>query len=201
MRRPAWQSRSSCSCCARRLVAVSCCHECPGCATLWPGGAEGGDVRAGGAVAGAAADAPQSPQTPRVTFGEVFASGEFRAVWLAHLASIAGDQFARVALTVLVYQRTGSPLLTALTYAASYLSWIVGGLGLAGLADRYPRRAVMIVSDIVRMVLVAAMVLPGGPLGALVALLFAVTALNAPFQGARSALRATSLPGDRYALG
>jgi len=152
-------------------------------------------------VAGAAADAPQSPQTPRVTFGEVFASGEFRAVWLAHLASIAGDQFARVALTVLVYQRTGSPLLTALTYAASYLPWLVGGLTLSGLADRYPRRDVMITCDLVRMVLVAVMVLPGVPLWAMVLLLFAVTTVNAPFQGARSALYAAILPGDRYALG
>ena len=30
---------------------------------------------------------------------------------------------------------------------------------------------------------------------------FSVTTFNAPFEGARSALRATILPGDRYALG
>ena len=30
---------------------------------------------------------------------------------------------------------------------------------------------------------------------------FSVTTFNAPFQGARSALRATTLPGDRSALG
>jgi MFS family permease len=152
-------------------------------------------------VAEAATGVPQTPESPRATFREVFANGEFRAIWLAELASVGGDQFARVALTVLVYQHTGSPLLTAVTYAASYLSWVVGGLGLSNLADRYPRRSVMIVCDLVRMVLVAAMVLPGTPLWAMVVLLFAVTTVNAPFQGARSALRATILPGDRYALG
>jgi MFS family permease len=144
---------------------------------------------------------PVRPSAKAATFHDIFADGEFRAIWLAELFSIAGDQFARVALTVLVYQRTRSPLLTALTYAASYLPWLIGGLALSGVADRYPRRDVMIAADLVRMVLVAAMVVPGMPLWAMIVLLFAVTTLNAPFQGARSALRVTILPGDRYALG
>jgi MFS family permease len=142
-----------------------------------------------------------TPPPARVTFRDVFADGEFRAIWLAEFASIAGDQFARVALTVIVFERTGSPLLTALTYAVTYLPWLVGGLFLSDLADRFPRRNVMIVADLARLVLVGVMVLPGMPLWALVLLLFAVASLNAPFQGARSALRATIMPDDRYTLG
>ena len=143
-----------------------------------------------------------TPPPPRkTTFRDVFADGEFRAIWLAEFASIAGDQFARVALTVIVFQRTGSPLLTALTYALTYLPWLVGGLFLSDLADRLPRRDVMIAADLARLVLVAVMALPGMPLWALVVLLFAVATLNAPFQGARSALRATIMPDDRYTLG
>ncbi len=145
---------------------------------------------------------PELPPPARAaTFREVFADREFRAIWLAELASIAGDQFARVALTVVVFERTHSPLLTALTYAVSYLPWVVGSLFLSDLADSLPRRDVMIAADLARLLLVAAMALPGMPLWAMVVLLFAVTTLNAPFQGARSALRATILPGDRYALG
>jgi MFS family permease len=136
----------------------------------------------------------------RAKFGDVFAAGEFRAIWLAHLTSIAGDQLARVALTVLVFQRTKSPLLTALTYAASYLPWVIGGLALSGLADRYPRRLVMIVCDVARALLVGAMALPGMPLLAMVGLLFAVTLLNAPFQSARSAMYLDILSGDRYVM-
>jgi hypothetical protein len=45
----------------------------------------------------------------RVRFGEVFASREFGALWLAYLLSVAGDQLALVALTVLVFDRTRSP--------------------------------------------------------------------------------------------
>ena len=146
-----------------------------------------------------------APDTPspsrRTTFRDVFADGEFRAIWLAEFASIAGDQFARVALTVIVFQRTGSPLLTALTYAVTYLPWLVGGLFLSDLADRFPRRDVMVAADLARLVLVGVMALPGMPLWALVLLLFVVASLNAPFQGARSALRATIMPDDRYTLG
>lgn len=137
----------------------------------------------------------------RARFRDVFASGEWTAIWLAYLLSIAGDQLAKVALTVLVFQRTGSPLWTALTYALTYLPWVIGGLWLSGLADRYPRRTVMITCDVLRAMLVGAMALPGVPLVAMGALIFAVTLLNAPFTSARSAERAAILTGDAYALG
>jgi hypothetical protein len=36
--------------------------------------------------------------------------GEFRSLWLAQVLSVAGDQLARVALTLPVFDRTGSSL-------------------------------------------------------------------------------------------
>ena len=75
------------------------------------------------------------------TFRDVFAVAEFRALWLAQLLSVIGDQLARVALTVLVYDRTRSALLAAVTFVASIVPTFVGGVTLAWLADRYPRRA------------------------------------------------------------
>jgi MFS family permease len=134
-------------------------------------------------------------------FRDVFGSGEWRAIWLAYLLSVAGDQLAKVALTVLVFQRTGSALWTALTYALTYLPWVIGGLWLSGLADRYPRRKVMITCDVIRMMLVGLMALPWTPLVAMGALIFLVTLLNAPFTSARSAERAAILTGDAYTLG
>ncbi len=137
----------------------------------------------------------------RTRFGEVFASREFGAVWLAYLLSVAGDQLALVALTVLVFDRTHSPLLTAASYAVSFLPWLAGGLALAQFADRFPRRAVMIACDLARTMLAAAMALPAVPLWALIVLLFLITLLDSPFRSARSALMADILTGDRYALG
>src|SRR5204863_8272786 len=88
------------------------------------------------------------------TFRDVFAVAEFRALWLAQLLSIIGDQLARVALTVLVFDRTRSALLAAVTFVVSVVPTFIGGITLAWLADRYPRRAVMIVCDPIRCALV-----------------------------------------------
>jgi MFS family permease len=143
----------------------------------------------------------------RVTFRHVFAVGEFRALWIAQVLSVAGDQLARVALTVLVYDRTGSAFWSAVTYAVTLVPWILGGLALSGLADRLPRRQVMVSCDVIRMLLVGVMALLGLgsvsdlTLGLLIALLFAVTLLDSPFKAARSAMVPDILTGERYVLG
>ena len=101
---------------------------------------------------------------------------------------------------MLVYQRTDSPLLSAITFAISYLPWLVGGPVLATLADRFPRHRVLITSDVVRAVLVAGMAVPGTPLAVLLVLLLLVSLFAPPFESARSALMADVLTGDRYAV-
>src|SRR6266568_2176594 len=134
-------------------------------------------------------------------FRDVFAVGQFRILWLAHVQSRIGDQLARVALSVLVYDRTGSPAWTALTYAMTILPNLIGGALLAGLADRFARRAVMVIADVVRAVLVAVMALPGQPIPVLVALLFLVQLPYAPFSAARNAILPAILAGDRMVVG
>jgi MFS family permease len=146
------------------------------------------------------APAGSTPATEQATFGEVFAVAEFRPLFGSFLLSTIGDQLARVALTVLVYQRTDSPLLSALTFAISYLPWLVGGPVLATLADRLPRHRVLIASDVARAVLVAGMAVPGTPLALLLVLLLLVSLFAPPFESARSALMADVLTGDRYAV-
>ncbi|HET8642757.1 MAG TPA: MFS transporter [Pseudonocardiaceae bacterium] len=135
------------------------------------------------------------------TYREVFAVAEFRALFAAQLLSVVGDQFARVALMVLVFERTGSAGLAALTYALTFLPDVLGGPLLSGLADRYPRRAVMVVTDLARAGLVAIMAVPGVPFAVLCALLVAVQLLNSPFGAARAATLPAVLAGDRFVLG
>jgi MFS family permease len=137
-------------------------------------------------------------ETPR--YRDVFAVAEFRALWAAQVLSVGGDQLARVALTVLVYAHTGSALLAAVAYAASIAPQFLGGLLLSGLADRWPRRSVMIVCDLARVPLAALMAVPGMPTAALIGLLCAVTALGAPFGSARAAIVPDVL-GDAFPLG
>ena len=135
------------------------------------------------------------------TFRDVFAVAEFRALWGAQLLSVIGDQLARVALTVLVYDRTRSALLAAITFVASIVPTFVGGVTLAWLADRYPRRGVMIACDLARCALVLVMAIPGLPLGGLVTLLFLVTLVGAPFTSARAAIYPDVLEGEKYVMG
>jgi predicted MFS family arabinose efflux permease len=137
----------------------------------------------------------------RTPFRDVFAVAEFRALWMAQLLSVIGDQLARVALTVLVYDQTRSALLAAVTFVVSIVPAFIGGVTLAWLADRYPRRAVMIACDLARCALVLVMVIPGMPLAGMVALLFVVTLVGAPFTSARAAIYPDVLTGDRYVLG
>jgi MFS family permease len=140
-------------------------------------------------------------QAAKTTFRDVFAVAEFRALWLAQLLSVIGDQLARVALTVLVYDRTRSALLAAITFVASIVPTFIGGVTLAWLADRYPRRGVMIACDLVRCALVLVMAIPGMPLAGLVTLLFLVTLVGAPFTSARAAIYPDVLTGERYVMG
>ncbi|TDW90188.1 MFS transporter [Kribbella sp. VKM Ac-2566] len=140
------------------------------------------------------------PADQPATYGEVFGVAEFRWLWFAQLGSVIGDQLARVALAVLVFDRTGSAGLSAVTYALTFLPDIAGGPLLSGLADRYPRRRLMIGCDVARAVLVAAMAIPGASLWILCVLLVAVQLLASPFQSARAALLPSILTGDKYVL-
>lgn len=141
------------------------------------------------------------PADRPATYREVLAVREYRALYAAQITSLLGDQVARVALSILVLNQSRNPLLAALAFAALYLPWIIGGPILSPLADRRPRRAVMVTCDVVRAVAVGAMALPGLPLWLLFALLFGSSLLTAPFDAARAATLPDVLTGDRYVVG
>lgn len=137
----------------------------------------------------------------RATFGDLFRVREFRWLWVSNVTSVLGDRLAVVALAILVYNRTHSPVLAAIAYAAGYVPWVIGGLLLSPIADRYPRREVMVACDLIRVVLVGSMVLPGVPPAALVVLLFAATMFAPPFEAARAAIVPDIVKGELYVLG
>ena len=131
----------------------------------------------------------------------VFAVGEFRVIWAAELLSVLGDQLARVALAVLVYARTGSGALAAGTYALTFLPALLGGVLLGWTADRFRRRTVLVVCDVVRACGLTLMALPGMPLAAVCALLVLVVLLGAPHGAAQGALMPDLLQGEAYEHG
>lgn len=135
------------------------------------------------------------------TFRETLDSREFRAVFWASAASWFGDSAARAAVAALVYQRTNSVGTSAATFAISYLPWLGVGSVLTAIAERHSYRKVMILCDVLRMVFMALVAVPGVPVPALIGLLFVTALLNPPFDAARSALLPYLLAGDRYVVG
>jgi predicted MFS family arabinose efflux permease len=141
-----------------------------------------------------------SSPAPRPSYRSVFAVAEFRALWFSYVLSAGGDRLALVAMTLLVYARTKSPFLAAITFASGFVPYLLGGLFLSGLADRLPRRTVMVACDAARAVLVGAMLVPRLSLGALIALLYLVTVIQPPFDAARSASVRDMMDAGRYPL-
>lgn len=112
-------------------------------------------------------------------------------------ASVLGDQLAKVAVAVLVFNRTGSAALAAVTYALTLLPDLIAGPLLSPLADRYPRRAVMIVCSSAQAVLAGIMAIPGVPLEIVAVAVIGITAGQAPFKAAQSAVLPALLTPER----
>jgi len=144
---------------------------------------------------------PPASRSARPGFRDVWANPEFRGMFTARLLSRIGDHLAKVAIAILVYDRTGSTALAATTYALTFLPWLVGTPLLSAVGDRFPRRSVLVWCDVIRALLVLAMVLPGLPTVAILCLLAAVSLLAPPSDSTWSALLADVLSGDRYVVG
>ena len=138
--------------------------------------------------------------TTPASYRRLFASGEYRVLFTADLLSVLGDQVATIALAVLVFDRSGSPLLAAAAYSLVYLPWLLGGSVLAVVADRWPRRRVMVGCDLARCGLIGLGALPAVPLEAVVVAVAAAAFLGPPFEAARGATLPQVLPDDRYVL-
>jgi predicted MFS family arabinose efflux permease len=122
---------------------------------------------------------------------------EYRTLWAADMISLLGDWAGRLALTVLVLERTDSPAWAAAVTAVSLAGFVGIGQVLATLADRFGRIGVMLVADIVRAGMFAAMLLEL-PVGVLLVLAFLAGLATPPFEAARSAALPDIVPEERY---
>ncbi|MFJ6371838.1 MFS transporter [Streptomyces virginiae] len=139
---------------------------------------------------------------PPPGYRSVFRVREFRTVFAAHLLSVFGVVVAEISLSVLVYRTTGSPLMSALTFALGFLPYVLGGTLLAGIADRHPARRVLVTCDLVCALCAAAMVAPGTPVAVLLVLRCAMAFVAPLFQGTRNASLSDILgTGDAFVLG
>jgi MFS family permease len=136
----------------------------------------------------------------RTSYRDVLAYGEFRVVLSAWVISMLGNVVSHVALAVLVLDRTGSPLLSALTFALGFVPYAVGGALFSAVSDRYPVRRVLVAGDLVQAALVAAMVVPGVPVWALLGLVAATGVVAPVYSGARSAALPDMMSAEAFPL-
>lgn len=125
-------------------------------------------------------------------YRSLLSNNELVALLSARLLSGIGDQVARVVLALYVLDESGGDaLLAALVLAATYVPSTFGFALLGSLADRFPRRTVMLVSDLSRALLIGALAfevaVDAGFTTVLVLLLIAEM-FSAPALSARSSL-------------
>lgn len=137
------------------------------------------------------ADAARTGKTERVRgrFSDLaapLAQRECRVLFGAQLVSGLGDWAGRLALAVVVFDRSGSPLWTAAVTVVSLIPWLGPGQVLSTFADRFGRVRIMVVADIVRAGLFLLMAAPL-PTAVLLGLAFLAGLCVPPFVSARGA--------------
>lgn len=137
----------------------------------------------------------------RATYREVFAEPVFRTLFLTRSLAIGADTLRILALSVLVFDRTGSPLLTAVTFGIGFVPQVVGGTLFGALADRLRPRRLIVAGYLLEAVVAAALGLLLLPVGVSLALVAAIATLTPVFGGASNRLIAEALTGDVYVLG
>lgn len=135
----------------------------------------------------------QEPRPAR--YRDVFRIAEFRAVFVAHVVSMLGNTIAAVAMTVLVYAKTGSPALAALTFSSAFVPYLFGGTLLSSVVDRLPARRVLVGCNLASALVVGVMAVFALPVWALLGLLFVLGLIAPVFSGVRAATL-TDILGD-----
>ena len=79
----------------------------------------------------------------------------FIFLWFGHFISHAGDAIYAIALPWLILDMTGSKMQAALVLINAYLPALIFGLSAGVLVDKYNRKNIMIISDVIRFLLVA----------------------------------------------
>lgn len=134
-------------------------------------------------------------------FFAVLRQREFGLLWVADVQSMLGDQLARVALAVLVYERSGSGFATAGVYALTFVPALLGSVLLGPVADRMPARGLLVAGDLVRAALLGVMALPAMPVAVMAILLVVAVLIGTPWKAAERALIVDILAGEDYVVG
>jgi predicted MFS family arabinose efflux permease len=123
---------------------------------------------------------------------------EFRAIFAAVTLAITGTVISSVVLTVLVFDRTRSPLLSSLTFTLGFMPYVFAGTLLSGIVDRVPPRRLLASCTLGSATLTAAMALPRMPVAVLLMLLVGTGTLGGIASATQGALVRSVVPEASY---
>ncbi|GAA1567613.1 MFS transporter [Actinomadura kijaniata] len=137
----------------------------------------------------------------RVRYADVFGVGGFRVLFTLQTLLVVGDTMRILALSVLVFERTGSAFATAVTFGAGFLPYVAGGTLLLALADRVPARTLMTGFHLLRSGVTGVLAAVDPPVPLVIVLLFGIGLFAPVATASANALLPGLLPGDAYVLG
>ncbi|MFF0015909.1 MFS transporter [Streptomyces sp. NPDC005374] len=135
------------------------------------------------------------------SYRELFRTPEFTPFFLASAAHTAAQTIGGLALGTLVYRITGSPLLSAVSMFGPQLAQVLGATILLSGADRLPPRSTLTGIGLAFAAGTAVLALPGLPVAAVFAVLFAQGLVASLGGGVRWGLLNEILSKDDYLLG
>jgi Transmembrane secretion effector len=132
------------------------------------------------------------------SYAAALAQSEFRAILAASAMEITGTVVSAVVSTVLVFERTRSPLLSSLTFTLGFMPYVFAGTLMSGIVDRVPPRRLLASCSLGSAGLIAAMALPRMPVAGLLALLLGTGTLGGIAGATQAALVRSVVPEASY---
>jgi predicted MFS family arabinose efflux permease len=141
------------------------------------------------------------PAVQRATFTSVLAEPRFRILFGCRSLAIVADTLRIVALSILIFATTGSPLLAALTFGIGFAPQAIGGLLFGALSDRIRPRLLISAGYAAECVSAAILAFTEPPVWLMLVIIAVVACMTPVFMGAVNRLVSEVLTGDRYILG
>lgn len=135
------------------------------------------------------------------TYREVFSNRAFSIIYFTRLASISVETLRTVAVSILVFELTGSAALSAITYGISFVPQLLGAVLLGSLADRIPPRVMIAAGYVTQALITMVVCIPNVPVAVALSSLALGGLLSPLFGGASNKAVASELTGDAYVVG
>jgi len=95
----------------------------------------------------------RNSQENKIAYGRLFRNRHFMALWLGQTISFIGDYFYWLAIPIMIERLTGSALMVGLSAISNALPMLLLGPVAGVFVDRWDRKRIMIVADLLRALL------------------------------------------------